>query len=60
MKERVYSDWTVKARSEETGRIFTDKFPASSKGEAIASFNACYRHGIYTILGATEGEPYKD
>jgi len=60
MKEKVCSDWMVKARSEETGKIFTDKFPACSKGEAIASFNACYRHRIYTILEATEGKPYTD
>lgn len=60
MKEKVCSDWTVKARSEETGIIFTDKFPASSKGEAIAAFKECYRHRIYTVLEVIEGKPYTD
>lgn len=60
MKKRVFSDWTIKARSEETGKVFEDKFPASSKGEAIAAFKECYRHRVYTVLEAIEGEPYKD
>lgn len=56
--KKVLSDWTIKAKSEETGKIFEDKFPACSRVEAISSFNACYRHGIYTILEVTEGKPY--
>ena len=60
MDKKVLSDWTIKARSEETGKIFEDKFPAGSKSEAIHSFHECYRHGIYTVLDATEGDPYTD
>lgn len=58
--KKVYSSWTVKVRREENGKVFEDKFPASSRGEAIAAFKECYRHGIYTVLEVTEGEPYKD
>ena len=47
-------------QDKETGRIFSDKFSASSKSEAIHAFKECYRHGTYTILEVTEGEPYKD
>lgn len=53
--KKVCSDWTVKVRNEETGKVFEDKFPASSKGEAIAAFKACYRHNIYTVLEVIEG-----
>lgn len=56
----IYSDWTVKVQDKETGRIFSDKFPASRRSEAIHAFKECYRHGIYIILEVTEGEPYKD
>lgn len=47
---KVCSDWTVKAKNEETGKVFEDKFPASSKGDAISAFKACYRHSTYTVL----------
>lgn len=56
----MYSDWIVKVRNEENGRVFSDKFPASRRSEAIHAFKECYRHGTYTILEVTEGEPYKD
>lgn len=60
MDKKIYSDWTVKVRSEETGKVFEACVPGCSRNDAIHAFFECYRHGIYTVLDATEGEPYTD
>lgn len=56
----VCSDWTVKFKRVNSGTTGEDKFPASSRGEAIHAFKECYRHEKYEILEVVEGEPYKE
>ena len=52
--EKTYKTYTVKARRESNGKIFTDKFMAYSEADACCYFRECYRHTVYTILEIIE------
>ena len=52
--EKIYKTYTVKARRESNGKIFTDKFTAYSETDARYCFRECYRHDVYTILEVIE------
>lgn len=52
--EKIYKTYTVKARRESNGKIFTDKFNAYDEVDARCCFRECYRHDVYTILDVSE------